>query len=88
MKDPGHRRLYGAVASFERRSVEDWRKQHHPSLTLEEAMAVNVTVLETTVTSRPGGNTSVTVSVISRKAFECEVFYFSLGLCIPRLGAR
>lgn len=76
--DPGYKRLYRAVAIIERRCCEDWRKKHFPSLTLEEAMSGNVKVLETTVASRPGGSTSVSISVISRKLSDCEVFHFSL----------
>lgn len=73
-----YERLYNAVAVLERRACEDWRASQHPSLTLEEAMALSVRQLETTVTSRPGGNTSVTVSLLCRHLRDCKVEYYSL----------
>lgn len=78
MNDTGWKRLHDAVAVLERRAIEDWRKKHHPSLTLEEALAASVKVMETTITSRPSGLTSVTFSVIARRIQDCEVEYFSL----------
>jgi hypothetical protein len=78
MNDTGWKRLHDAVAVLERRSIEDWRKKHHPSLTLEEALAANVKVMETTITSRPSGLTSVTFSVVARRLQDCEVDYYSL----------
>lgn len=78
MNDEGFKRLHDAVAVLERRAIEDWRRQHHPSLTLEEAIAVSCKLMETTITSRPGGSTQVTFSVISRKVQDCEVTHFRL----------
>lgn len=78
MDDSGWKRLHDAVAVLERRAIEDWRKKHHPSLTLEEALAINVKVLETTITSKPSGLTSVTFSVVGRRLADCHVDYFSL----------
>jgi hypothetical protein len=78
VKDAGFKRLHDAVAVLERRAVEDWRRSKHPSLTLEEALAVSCKVMETTISTRPGGSTSVTFSIIARKLMDCEVYYFSL----------
>jgi hypothetical protein len=78
MSDSGFKRLHDAVAVLERRAVEDWRREKHPSLTLEEALAVSCKVMETTITTRPGGSTSVTFSIIARQLSDCDMQYFSL----------
>jgi hypothetical protein len=74
----GSNRLWTAVAKLQERSFEGWRKQHHPSLTQQEAFAISVSQVEITTQVRPGGNVSVTVSIISRRLSECSVDYFKL----------
>lgn len=76
--DPAPQRLYQAVATLEHRSLQDWRARYYPSLTLEGALTQRINVVEVHVTRRAGGNVSVTVSVVAKKAFECNVDYFSL----------
>lgn len=78
MNEQGWRKLHNAVAVLERRAIEDWRRKHHPSLTLEDAVAASIKIMETTITSKPGGLTSVTFSVVARRLQECTVEYFSL----------
>jgi hypothetical protein len=74
----GSNRLWTAVAKLQERSFEGWRKQHHPTLTQQEAFAISVSQVEITTQVRPGGNVSVTVSIISRRLSECGVDYFKL----------
>lgn len=70
--------LWTIVRQLEHEEVEQWRRKHHPSLTLEGATAGNVKTVETYVVRRPGGNVLVTVSILAKKAFECETNVFRL----------
>lgn len=80
--------MWHLVAHLEHEALEEWRKQHRPSLTLEGSMAQAINAVETTVQRRPGGNVSVTVAITARKAFECEVQAFSLQRAANRLFKR
>jgi hypothetical protein len=77
--------LWTLVRNLEWESVEKWRKEHHPDLTREGAFGQFVSCIETTVSRKPQGLISVTVSVLARRAFECEVEYFSLQRVANRI---
>lgn len=70
--------LWSIVRVLEHDEVEAWRKKHHPSLTQEGAFAEYVTEIHTEVKRRPQGNIWVTVSVLARRAFECETNAYRL----------
>lgn len=71
-------RKWRAIATLEHRSLQDWRQRYYPSLTLEGALTREVNFYEVTASAKPGGKLSVTVAIVARKAFECNVDYFSL----------
>lgn len=70
--------LWSLVRALEWDTVEDWRKKHHPSLSMEGAMAHAINEVHIEVKRRPGGQIWVVVSVLARQAFECETNAFRL----------
>jgi hypothetical protein len=76
--------MWTLVRLLEHEEVERWRRQHHPGLTLEGSTAQHLTEIQTEVKRRPGGKVWVTVSILARRAFECEHNAFRL----QRVGNR
>jgi hypothetical protein len=76
--------LFDAIRELEWEACQEWRSRYRPSLTLEGAFAEAIKTVETSIVRRPGGNVLVTVSILGRKGFECEVHCFRL----QRAGKR
>ena|SRR4028118_1173419 len=70
--------LHAVVAKLERNSLDKWRIEHAPADTIIDALAAYCESVLTEILRRPGGNVSVTVSVICSRPWMNEHYYFSL----------
>jgi hypothetical protein len=70
--------LWGLVSKLERESCMEWRQSKASGVSFEEALATRITAVETTVSRKPGGAISVTVSILAKKETDSEVHPFVL----------
>lgn len=67
-----------AVAEVETEAIQDWLAEHSSGISDEEALCRLVKEVHTITVRRPQGNILVTVSVLARRAWHSETFFFHL----------
>jgi hypothetical protein len=70
-----------ATQKLEREALEVWKDNYAGAEeSIADALAAYVIEVATTLTRKPGGNGSVTVSVVSKRPGKSEIYYFPLQI--------